>query len=392
MGWSCTSRYSLARYFRLSMVAFWAALAACPSEARSPETKTPARQGAAIVGVNFVNPDRLPVQEQDAMLDAMQAAGVTTIRTKIVPGEAGLRLARAAQARGIRILLIAPLRFDADARMRPYQPEKFPLVWSVAPLSRASAARSRDAFAELMAGLERAGIELSGIEIGNEINTTAFNGDFPVPGRGLQLGLKDLQEDPVGRQIAKGYDRYLEILTEMKKIRDGSRINRRTPLISAGLAAYEGPEGLMNGAKLDMVSANATIDYWRQRGLDSLVDGYGMHVYPWANKPGDSAAAQGRRTRLARYVLSRCGIGGDSERKPCWLTEWGFKNISAACPADDAVQAALVREMRQSFSASIQQGRLKGVLYYAWLDKVEHFGVYRCGTLTETGRSALSPM
>jgi hypothetical protein len=39
----------------------------------------------------------------------------------------------------------------------------------------------------------------------------------------------------------------------------------------------------------------------------------------------------------------------------------------------------------------VQDGRLAGLFYYAWVDTRENFGVFRCGTLTESGRVALAP-
>jgi hypothetical protein len=35
----------------------------------------------------------------------------------------------------------------------------------------------------------------------------------------------------------------------------------------------------------------------------------------------------------------------------------------------------------------VREGRLKGIIYYAWTD--EKYGIYRCGTLTESGRLVL---
>jgi hypothetical protein len=48
--------------------------------------------------------------------------------------------------------------------------------------------------------------------------------------------------------------------------------------------------------------------------------------------------------------------------------------------------------MRDNFRPYVDDGRLKGLIYYAWIDTSENFGVYRCGALLETGRLAIAPM
>lgn len=48
---------------------------------------------------------------------------------------------------------------------------------------------------------------------------------------------------------------------------------------------------------------------------------------------------------------------------------------------------ALTQEMLGYFRQFAREGRLKGLLYYAWAD--DKYGVYRCNRLTEAGRLAL---
>jgi len=135
-----------------------------------------------------------------------------------------------------------------------------------------------------------------------------------------------------------------------------------------------------------MVSANATLDFLRENGLDRLVDAYGMHVYPWGDRPGSPDAAAGRKARLAQYVMSRCGMEGS---KPCWLTEWGFRDEHLACPSNDNARRTLIVEMRRAFDEFIAQKRLAGLIYYAWDEADRSMSIFRCGDLTEGGREAL---
>ncbi|MCA0405416.1 MAG: hypothetical protein LCH39_04625, partial [Proteobacteria bacterium] len=115
---------------------------------------------------------------------------------------------------------------------------------------------------------------------------------------------------------------------------------------------------------------------------------YAVHVYPWHDNPGQASGEIGRRNRLARFVLARCGIEG---RKPCWVTEWGFRDKQESCPPQETNRLTLTQEMRRTFAQYAQSGRLKGLLVYAWNDPLQAFATYRCGKLTESGRAAIRP-
>ena len=133
---------------------------------------------------------------------------------------------------------------------------------------------------------------LAGIELGNEINWTGFNADFPFQAQGRLLSEKDLADDDEGREIAKGYLRYLETLAALKEIRDASTLNRRTPIISAGLADLDNSASWLRSVKADAVNVTATLHFLQAHGLDRLVDGYGLHLYPMAVAPGTPCASR----------------------------------------------------------------------------------------------------
>ena len=345
----------------------------------------------AVVGINVINLQKLDADAQNATLSNLKTAGVTVIRTGIAPDDKGIDFAKRAYVQGIRIDLILGVQFRANAPTRPWQPKEFPRDWSGHPLSYAGPDQFRAYFQPLLDKLDGLGIKLAAFELGNELNSAAFNSEFPLPGKGKLFGLNDLYNDLEARQIAAGYLQYIKLLTVLKDIRDHSKVNRKTPVLTAGFAAYEGPEGPIKGARTDSVSTNATLDFLRANGVDELVDAYAVHVYPWSNNPGNPSAAAARRDRLEKYVLAKCRPSGSRDGKPCWITEWGFKNTSASCPSDDSDQALLTQEMRNNFRPYVQQKRLLGMLYYAWIDDAEHYGVFRCGSLTKSGRLALEP-
>ena len=274
-----------------------------------------AQAGDAIVGINLGHATTGTVEQQTILLNDLKAAGVHVIRAGIGADDKGLDLVKRIYAQGIKILWILPLKYRPNVAVRPWRPKEFPGVWAEPAVSLADPDQFRAYFAPLLAKLEANNIELAGFELGNELNMTPFNGEFPVPGEGKQFGLNDLSHDPEAEQIAKGYLKYLKVLAVLKDICEHSKLNQRTPILTAGFGAYEAPEGpfpppAKPGTQTDMVSVNATLDFMRANGLDKLVDAYAIHVYPWANGPGQPAAVAGRQKRLAKYVLAECRPAG----------------------------------------------------------------------------------
>src|ERR1700730_5918798 len=342
-----------------------------------------------VLGVN-ASMGSLSVEQQNAILAELHAAGIHYIRAGLTPDEKGIDFARRAQAQGIRIDWLVQLQYRPGAPSRPW-PHAFG-VWGGPPLSAADPDQFRKYFEPLLAKLEAAGVTLAGFELGNEINSPMFNADFSLPAENPILSrefhLEDLSHDPEAEQVAKGYLQYLKLLAVIKDVRSRSELNQHTMIVSAGLVFNEAPEAPRK-ARLDAVSAAATLDFMRANGLDDLVDVYGVHTYPWTDNPGNPGAAAGRRERLRKYVLAECRPQGSG--KPCWITEWGIPNHDASCPPHETNQIALVSETRSNFRPYIAQKRVLGLFYYAWLDSREGFAVYRCDHLMEAGRLALAP-
>lgn len=229
---------------------------------------------------------------------------------------------------------------------------------------------------------DKRNIKLAAIEIGNEINWTPFNGDFRVPGRGMAIGINELQHDPQYRSVARGFQIYIDTLREIHAIRETLGVNRATPIISAGLTDF-GPAGASTGMGLDAVSPDATIAYLRMFGLDSFVDGYGIHTYDIAGiEVADHADLVIRRT------FSFCG----GERgKPCWLTEWGVNTETATCPPSDQRRAIAVRNWGLFMRKLRSKGMLSASFYYTWSVPNDKISLFQCGQLTPSGSIVIAP-
>jgi len=355
-----------------------------------------ASASSLVVGANVVNPMRGSAAARIQVEDQLAAANVTSVRAPLDDGygnisDQAIEYASDLASRGVRLDLILGFRYRKGAPVRAYMPDRFPQMWGGSPLSSADPDASESYFKELFDRLDSSRLTLGSIELGNEINWAAFNAEFPPPGEGRVFGAADLASDPEGQRIAIGYLRYLEILRRLKAVRDRSRYNHHTPIISAGLAGFS--PGAINSRGEDAVTINATLWFLRQHGLDRLVDGYGVHVYPDASNLGDPSADRRRLNSLRDDILASCSRKADGH--PCWITEWGFPNQSKVCPLDDRRRGASIRQFWEMISELSPDYRVGGLFYYSWdsspwAKTPEADSVFRCGSLTEAGRLAIA--
>lgn len=333
------------------------------------------------VGVNVNSFQNFDAAAQETIVQQLVVSGVHCVRTSLRPDDKNIHLAKQLQDKGIGLVLVPGPEYLPGARLRPADDKRH--MRSALPLSSADPERSRVFYQSLFDKLDANGIVLAGVELGNEINWTDFNGDFPIPGQGKAFTLQDLSRDPEAQQVARGFLQYLKVLAALKEVRDHSKLNRQAPIISAGMAAATGG-AWQQKLEVDSVSIPATYAYLRAHGLDKLVDGYGVHYYPPEVKPGDTVAAAQRLSVLDNDIFP------PGNAKPYWLTEWGFSS-TATSSNEDQSRARSVMEMRAYFLRLFQQGRLRGIFWYVW-NEPDRSSIYRNGTLLEAGKRAVAAM
>jgi hypothetical protein len=363
----------------------------------------PAMAEDVIVGVNVVAVDQASEQDRDALLAQLQQHGVKTIRTALGGhGDQYTSFVIKAYQHGIgSVVMVDP---DAGNTKQHALPPNAAagIPWGVSALSDADPEGFRKIFTAQLQTLEAAGVKITAFELGNEINTPRFNGDFrPEQHSGRLLGVSDLNNpnDREAATVAAGYRAYLRVMATLKDIRDHSKLNQRTPILTgmsaAGFKGYPRPHGTTIP---DAVGIDDSIDFLRQNGLDKLADGYAVHAY----QSGDPKLSVSERVdRLEKTgMLSTCGQGA----RACWITEWAFNNASQACPLDDSTRAAPIQGERAAIKQFAERGQIAALLYYSWSGnlppswshdadrKADPGAIYRCGTLTEPGKLAISPL
>jgi hypothetical protein len=334
-----------------------------------------------VVGVNAWY--RPPELSQEGMIGQLAENGVKTIRIGLLPNSVDF----IAQAYRHGIGTVAVVYPHTGSTAKTVRPQN----WAAIPLSKLNPLEFTDGVKPMLDRLETAGVRLTAFELGNEINTSGYNGDIPSPGSGRVLGLRALNDprDPEGPAIAAGFRIYIKVAAALKDLRDHSKLNRHTPIIAAGMANWGLPspkawDGLLG------VSLPDAIAFLQHNGLDGFVDGYGVHVYPGLD-PTRSVAT--RIASLGQTIFPKC-----TPTRPCWLTEWGIPNAAQhgrpdRCPIDETKRLKVIEELRGAFAHFVGEGRLAAVIYYDWSDKPgKEAGIFRCGILTPAGKLALSPL
>jgi len=332
-----------------------------------------ARADNIVVGVNAYGAD----------VGQMADNGVKTLRISLLPGLPVDFVIQAYQHGIGSVVIVYPF---VGSKVKPKG------SWARVPFSELPPEEFVEGFQPMLDKLEAAGVRLTAMELDAEINTSGFDGDIPAPGSRRVLGLSDLNNphDSEASIIAAGYRAYLKVMAALKDLRDHSKLNQHTPIISAGLAAVGPPSPKASGWNTGLaVSMSDTIEFMRQNGMDRLVDGYGLHLYPDAD-PHKSATA-----RIASLEQTHF-FGACTRAKPCWLTEWGIGNSDQSCPVNDAPRKQAIGSLRTAFQHFVSQGRLAAIIWYAWVgvpgEKTDMWAIFRCGVLTDAGKLALNPM
>ena len=257
-----------------------------------------ARARDVIVGVFWNNDGTASQVFQDEEIKHMADNGVKTIRTGLLSYNIDF-IIKAHQHGISSIVMVLPFLGVKS--------------WSDVVYSKTTPEVLTERVKPLLDKLEAAGVRLAAFELGNEINNSQFNGDLPTVGRGRELRLADLNNpnDPQAQQVAMGYRAYVRLVAALKELRDHSVVNRQTPIISAGLSQ-------VHSSPFE-VTIRDVIEFLNQNGIDKLVDGYGIHVYPSADPKRPIAA---RIDSLNEGMFSACNL----THKPCWFTEFGFRN------------------------------------------------------------------
>ncbi|WP_105436142.1 glycoside hydrolase [Neorhizobium tomejilense] len=352
-----------------ALAVLWAFAQVPPADARDVATDR--------IGVNRVNLAWLSRADQERILKEIAASGITHVRLSLSrPVDKSIDALEIADRLGLKVLLEIQLGnkdyYPPGARPRT----GFGRIWDVQRLSDLDLDLYRSQLRSALRRIDDMGIRIDAVEPGNEINYSAYNGDLVVyekPGRRTPRNVSEVAERTA---FGRGLDVYVGAVRITREELRATVHSRDALLISAGLSDVGTGEADSRG--MERLDPGEFISLLRERGIDALIDGYGIHLYP--GRKDDAALA-----RYVRTLLAFCRPEG--EGKPCWVTEWGIANTALSCPVDDRQREVAVRAVRRSFDELMDEGRLRAAFYYDW-DTQAVYSVWRCGALSPAGVAA----
>ncbi|WP_408642486.1 glycoside hydrolase [Sinorhizobium chiapasense] len=335
---------------------------------------------AARIGINRVNLGWQSHGEQERILKDIAASGATDVRLSLSrPVDKSIEALAIASRLGLGILL------EIQLANKSYYPESvsprtgFGRIWDIHRLSDLDLDRYRKGLREALQRIDALGIRLEAIEPGNEINYAGYNGDLAVyrrKGPPTARGIADVKDRLA---FERGLDKYVRVLEISRDEVRATLHSHNAAIISAGLSDMSAEEADKRG--MERLDPRVFVAALRQHGVDSLVDAYGVHLYPGRKTPAVLAAH-------VKTLLDFCRPA--DQGKPCWVTEWGIANTARSCPIDDRAREGAVRAMRTTLGELMAGGRLAAAYYYDW-DTEPAYSLWRCGKLSPAGAAAIRP-
>lgn len=251
-----------------------------------------------------------------------------------------------AKALHLKVLLNI-IQLDADYDDNNAGAPRTRCGWSERKLSTISQPKLSARLETLLGALKSARLEIDAFEIGNEDDTSCYNGDIPD---GRYASEQEL------RIAVLGYAHFLQTVAETVK---RPEFYPQAKLITFGIAhgddRYDNPpHHVPHPARMiQMLRDLDGVDY-----LDNpryRIDGIGTHIYA---APNDIAQSIEEKLQQDAAILGR--------GKPFWITEWGFLNKKAFPNRKGQSLGVAVRECLATFERLQDTLQLGPVMFYSY--------------------------
>lgn len=214
-----------------------------------------------------------------------------------------------------------------------------------------------------------------GLEIGNELNWSGYNGDLALRKNGAVIS--DPADWPAAdrARFEQGVDAYVAVVERTQTLLQADPRLGRIKLVTGGLAD-------INSAFIRRVGASyidPALVYaaFAERGLFDRVDAVGIHLY----EPLRNVAEMGDRAGMIAAQLAPCGEPAFALR-PCWITEFGAALPVEDCAREDARRISLMQPLLSHLARPENARRVPLGFYYDW-NQDAGFSLLRCGRPTD---------
>lgn len=326
--------------------------------------------GVAVPNIIWQSP-----QDIGDTLAAIRAADFEAVRIGWkAPLDAAKIAVRDATAQGLKVLVTLPLIDGAVSTQGAAPRPRNDRFFAAHGLSQIDPARLQQRVRDLINFAGDEGIVLAGIEIGNEMNWSGYNGDLPLQTPGAVIG--DLAElAPLDRQaFVDGLGAYVDALRIARAALDEAGMSGTTALVMGGLADINSPFIRSSGATY--IEPTKTHELLGDLGAFELIDAVGIHLY----EPLRLAMASADRAGMIETQLAGCATA-DYGDAPCWITEFGTAEPDAGCAIDDLGRRQMLAPLSDYLSDPAAISRIGATFYYDWEGDTA-FSLVRCGQPT----------
>jgi hypothetical protein len=350
----------------VGMLAIGAGIPASATGSDEPAFST----GVAVANIAWEKPSVVA-----STLGDIADAGFASVRIGIKnPVTKSYHALEQAKLAGLDILVTIPLIDGSVAAEgtvpRPQTGNFFPAYG----LSQIDLARYQARLEDLLAFADFHRIPLLGLELGNELNWSGYNGDLPLAARGHVIATDADWTREQRALFAAGLDRYSAVIDITRTALARYPSLSKVKLVSAGLADINSDFIIRRGATY--VAPHLVYQAFDMRDVFDRLDAVGVHLYEPLRFANDLDA----RTGLIDSQLTPCGEATFAHR-PCWLTEFGTALPHQDCAPDDKRRIGVIQPLLRYLNAPGNAERVPLGFYYDWNGDAG-FSLVRCGLPT----------
>lgn len=354
-----------------SIILLSVGVSAVASGQNGPVLDTGFNTGIAAANIAWTKPKAI-----ETTLGDIAAAGFGSVRIGLkTPLTGTYRALEEAKQAGLDVLVTIPLIDGAVAAKGAEPRPRNDRFFATYGLSQIDLERYRARLEDLLAFADFHEIPLIGLELGNELNWSGYNGDLPLSPTGSVIK-SEADWNPAERaRFEAGLDTYRAVIDATRQSLAKYPSLRKVKLVSAGLADIN--SGFIQQSGASYVAPELVYQAFAARQIFQQFDVVGIHLY----EPLRKANALSVRATMIGAQLDDCAAPAFAAR-PCWITEFGAALPQQDCAPKDSSRIALLQPLLKYLAVPANANRIPIGFYYDWNDDAA-FALVRCGHPTD---------
>lgn len=312
-------------------------------------------------------------------IDAMSNNGVKSLRMMLVtPYENSYKVIAYCNQKRIDVLLMVPLSLDAYYTPPVIKRPGNRSLYTVPGLSSLNIANFEARWGEVITTMSSRNLRIKAVQIDNEFNSAAFNGDLPLVKGGAILTSQNYRNFSFWSDYKAGMGKLVQVLRIVSSSLKGSSNYKNVPVVLGGLARPT--TTWINNVDGSLVEPDLALTELLSLGADRYIDYYAIHLYPqiprdqWSNP---EAAIQDYIDKRMAQVVAVTGT-----KKSWWVSEWGFaknnKDPDKCAPNDPRLP--LFRAFEDAIAKSRWSQLVGPTFIYDW-DESKGFKIFDGNTV-----------